>query len=225
MVPREVTITVKTLCFVNGHFFGFGIAAFEASLPRRTGNYSVKCAHSEVHLLTVHYQWRREAYCGLSRALDHKSSIEAFNDDPISQLSPGLNGLAVTGDLDTDHQSQTSNLHDRCVLDLKLAQTIHHVSAHLGGVLHHALLEYLEGLQRGCDCDRIPAERRRVRKTREARCLDGRVSVVVGTHTHVQTADEQILAGGTGYITDLGMTGPYDSVIGVESQLVITRFV
>jgi metallophosphoesterase (TIGR00282 family) len=57
------------------------------------------------------------------------------------------------------------------------------------------------------------------------RYLDGRVSVVVGTHTHVQTADEQILSGGTGYITDLGMTGPYESIIGVESQLVITRFV
>lgn len=57
------------------------------------------------------------------------------------------------------------------------------------------------------------------------RYLDGRVSVVVGTHTHVQTADEQILPGGTGYITDLGMTGPYDSVIGVQAHLVITRFV
>jgi len=57
------------------------------------------------------------------------------------------------------------------------------------------------------------------------RYLDGRVSVVVGTHTHVQTADEQIMSGGTAYITDLGMTGPYDSVIGVQSQLVITRFV
>jgi metallophosphoesterase (TIGR00282 family) len=57
------------------------------------------------------------------------------------------------------------------------------------------------------------------------RYLDGRVSVVVGTHTHVQTADEQVLPGGTGYITDLGMTGPYDSIIGVQSQLVITRFV
>jgi 2',3'-cyclic-nucleotide 2'-phosphodiesterase len=57
------------------------------------------------------------------------------------------------------------------------------------------------------------------------RYLDGRVSVVVGTHTHVQTADEQIFPGGTAYITDLGMTGPYDSVIGVESQLVIARFV
>jgi metallophosphoesterase (TIGR00282 family) len=57
------------------------------------------------------------------------------------------------------------------------------------------------------------------------RYLDGRVSAVVGTHTHVQTADEQILPGGTAYITDLGMTGPYDSIIGVESQLVITRFV
>lgn len=57
------------------------------------------------------------------------------------------------------------------------------------------------------------------------RYLDGRVSAVVGTHTHVQTADERVLPGGTAYITDLGMTGPYDSVIGVESQLVITRFV
>lgn len=57
------------------------------------------------------------------------------------------------------------------------------------------------------------------------RYLDGRVSLVVGTHTHVQTADEQIFPGGTGYITDLGMTGPYESVIGVESQLVIARFV
>ena len=56
------------------------------------------------------------------------------------------------------------------------------------------------------------------------RYLDGRVSVVVGTHTHVQTADEQVLPGGTAYITDLGMTGPYDSIIGVESHLVINRF-
>lgn len=57
------------------------------------------------------------------------------------------------------------------------------------------------------------------------RYLDGRVSAVVGTHTHVQTADEQVFPGATAYITDLGMTGPYDSVIGVESRLVITRFV
>ena len=46
--------------------------------------------------------------------------------------------------------------------------------------------------------------------------LDGRVSLVVGTHTHVPTADARILAGGTGYITDLGMTGDYDSVIGMD---------
>jgi metallophosphoesterase (TIGR00282 family) len=56
------------------------------------------------------------------------------------------------------------------------------------------------------------------------RYLDGRVSVVVGTHTHVQTADEQILSGGTAYITDLGMTGPHDSIIGVDSHLVISKF-
>lgn len=54
--------------------------------------------------------------------------------------------------------------------------------------------------------------------------LDGRVSVVVGTHTHIQTADEQILAGGTGYITDLGMTGPAVSVLGVEKNIIINRF-
>lgn len=54
--------------------------------------------------------------------------------------------------------------------------------------------------------------------------LDGRVSAVIGTHTHVPTADERILAGGTAYQTDVGMTGPYDSVIGSEKTLAIRRF-
>jgi 2',3'-cyclic-nucleotide 2'-phosphodiesterase len=54
--------------------------------------------------------------------------------------------------------------------------------------------------------------------------LDGRVTAVLGTHTHVPTADETVLAGGTAYLTDLGMTGPYDSVIGVEKQAVIQKF-
>ena len=54
--------------------------------------------------------------------------------------------------------------------------------------------------------------------------LDGRVSAVVGTHSHVQTADERILPGGTAFITDLGLTGPIDSVIGVEKSLAIQRF-
>ena len=52
--------------------------------------------------------------------------------------------------------------------------------------------------------------------------LDGKVSCVLGTHTHVQTADEKILPLGTGYITDVGMTGPYEGVIGVRKiQLLI----
>ena len=55
--------------------------------------------------------------------------------------------------------------------------------------------------------------------------LDGRASLVVGTHTHVPTADEQILSGGTAYITDLGMCGDYDSVIGMEKSEPIRRFV
>lgn len=54
--------------------------------------------------------------------------------------------------------------------------------------------------------------------------LDGRVSAVIGTHTHVQTADERILPGGTAYITDVGMTGSFDSVIGVRKDLAIERF-
>ena len=54
--------------------------------------------------------------------------------------------------------------------------------------------------------------------------LDGKVSLVVGTHTHIQTADETILPGGTGYITDLGMTGPYDSVIGRAKDRVLFKF-
>jgi metallophosphoesterase (TIGR00282 family) len=55
--------------------------------------------------------------------------------------------------------------------------------------------------------------------------LDGRVSAVIGTHTHVQTADERILPEGTAYITDAGMVGPQDSVIGVKKELIIERFV
>lgn len=54
--------------------------------------------------------------------------------------------------------------------------------------------------------------------------LDGRVSAVVGTHRHVQTADERLLPKGTAYITDLGMTGPTDSVIGVDPEIALSRF-
>lgn len=54
--------------------------------------------------------------------------------------------------------------------------------------------------------------------------LDGKVSAVLGTHTHVQTADEKILPGGTAYISDVGMTGAFDSVIGVKKELSIERF-
>lgn len=54
--------------------------------------------------------------------------------------------------------------------------------------------------------------------------LDGRVTAVLGTHTHIPTADERILHNGTAYQTDVGMSGPYDSVIGVEKELVLHRF-
>lgn len=54
--------------------------------------------------------------------------------------------------------------------------------------------------------------------------LNGRVTAMVGTHTHVPTADEMVLPGGTAYVTDLGMTGPYESVIGVEKDTIIRKF-
>jgi metallophosphoesterase (TIGR00282 family) len=54
--------------------------------------------------------------------------------------------------------------------------------------------------------------------------LDGEVSAVFGTHTHVQTADESILPGGTAYLTDAGMTGPHNSIIGIEKEMIIDRF-
>lgn len=54
--------------------------------------------------------------------------------------------------------------------------------------------------------------------------LDGRVSVLFGTHTHIQTADNKILSGGTGYISDLGMTGPTVSVLGVDKNIILKRF-
>jgi len=61
-------------------------------------------------------------------------------------------------------------------------------------------------------------------KVAMGRFLDGSVTAVVGTHTHVQTSDAHVLAGGTAYITDAGMTGPHDSVIGVRTDLILRRF-
>jgi metallophosphoesterase (TIGR00282 family) len=61
-------------------------------------------------------------------------------------------------------------------------------------------------------------------KTALGHFLDGHVSLVAGTHTHIPTADAQILPGGTGYITDVGMTGDYDSVIGMDKALAVARW-
>ena len=55
--------------------------------------------------------------------------------------------------------------------------------------------------------------------------LDGRVSAVVGTHTHIQTSDNRVLPNRTGYITDVGMTGYYDGILGINREEVINRFI
>lgn len=98
---------------------------------------------------------------------------------------------------------------------------------------------YMEPLENPFDCaDRVIEELKKevdiilvdfhAEATSEKRAfgfyLDGKVSAVFGTHTHVQTADEQILPNGTGYITDLGMSGPVDSVLGIKKDIIIEKF-
>jgi len=107
------------------------------------------------------------------------------------------------------------------------------------GVINILGTTYLEPLENPFDCvDRVLEELKNevniilvdfhAEATSEKRAfgfyLDGRVSAVFGTHTHVQTADEQILPNGTGYITDLGMCGPVHSVLGITPEIIIEKF-
>ncbi|MGE3831615.1 MAG: YmdB family metallophosphoesterase, partial [Parvibaculaceae bacterium] len=85
----------------------------------------------------------------------------------------------------------------------------------------------LEQCRLGQDCDAVLIDfhaEATSEKMAFAHYVDGRASLVVGTHTHVPTADQQILAGGTAYLSDAGMTGDYDSVIGMAKEEPITRF-
>jgi hypothetical protein len=84
----------------------------------------------------------------------------------------------------------------------------------------------VEALRReGCVCILVDMHCEATSEKNAMGCfLDGKVSAVVGTHTHVQTADERILPGGTAFITDVGMCGPHDSIIGVRKELVLERF-
>jgi metallophosphoesterase (TIGR00282 family) len=114
-----------------------------------------------------------------------------------------------------------------CVVDMGRIQV---------GVLNLMGVVYMESMESPFDCaDRILAKGVpkitvvdfHAEATGEKRSfawyLDGRVSAVFGTHTHVQTADECVLPKGTGYISDLGMTGPIDSVLGVKPELTIQK--
>jgi metallophosphoesterase (TIGR00282 family) len=89
----------------------------------------------------------------------------------------------------------------------------------------HAALEAIEELRRETPVILVDVH---AEATSEKRALGfylaGKVSAVLGTHTHVQTADEEILPGGTAYLSDLGMTGPHDSVIGMRKEEVLQRF-
>jgi metallophosphoesterase (TIGR00282 family) len=117
--------------------------------------------------------------------------------------------------------------HGFCIVDMGRIQV---------GVINLMGVVYLESMESPFDCvDRILAKGMpkitlvdfHAEATGEKRALgyylDGRVSAVFGTHTHVQTADECILPKGTGYMTDLGMTGPINSVLGVKPEIIIQK--
>jgi metallophosphoesterase (TIGR00282 family) len=89
-----------------------------------------------------------------------------------------------------------------------------------------AALEAIEALKaEGCRCILVDMHCEATsEKNAMGWFLDGKVSAVLGTHTHIQTADQRVLPGGTAFITDVGMCGPWDSVIGVRKELVLERF-
>ncbi len=89
-----------------------------------------------------------------------------------------------------------------------------------------AALAEVEALRRdGCTCILVDMHcEASSEKNAMGWFLDGKVSAVLGTHTHVQTADERVLPGGTAFLTDVGMCGPMDSIIGVRKELVLERF-
>ena len=105
----------------------------------------------------------------------------------------------------------------------------------MGRVFMDALDDPFAGLEReieacplGQACDAVVIDvhaEATSEKNAMAHVFDGRASLIVGTHTHIPTADHRILKGGTGYMTDVGMTGDYDSVIGVEKDEPIRRFI
>src|SRR5713226_8985254 len=102
----------------------------------QNGDYIVNHVYGKVHLLPVDYQRRREPYRGFSGSLDHQPPVEALDHDLVAQLRPGLYSFAVVGDLDSDHQPKSAHIGDQLMLRLQLAQSVDHISAHLGGVLH-----------------------------------------------------------------------------------------
>jgi len=128
-----------------------------------------------------------------------------------ANLQPGLPGYGV-------YQGTTESGVDYAVTDLQgcvfMATT---------NDPFHAINHLLDGIQAKVIVVDFHAEATS-EKVAMGWHLDGRVTAVLGTHTHVPTADERVLPGGTAYQTDVGMSGPYDSVIGVEREMVLRKF-
>jgi 2',3'-cyclic-nucleotide 2'-phosphodiesterase len=126
-------------------------------------------------------------------------------------LQPGLPGYGV-------YEGKTRSGIDYAVIDLQ-----GRVFMNTGNDPFHAVNDVLGGIKAKVIVVDFHGEATS-EKVAMGWHLDGRVTAVIGTHTHIPTADERVLPGGTAFITDVGMSGPYDSVIGVEKDLVLRKF-
>ena len=173
---------------------------------------------------------KRESYSEECTIVDEALGIEVHKGECPGELFLGV-PLSVfestcfvrqlgSGDIDTDDVSRSlENMLVSADESLNLQKALDKIDS------ARKLYRHKNG--KGGSIPELEAEEASL-KTRLSRAmgryLDGRVSVVFGTHTHVQTADEQVLPGGTAYITDVGMSGPMNGILGVESNIIIQRF-
>ena len=151
-------------------------------------------------------------HCWDQRGFDKEISALPYLSRPLNLLSgsPGADSLVIEAD------------GFRLGIITILGQAMMKISADAGFPM---IVPCLERMRDRCDAFLVEMHA----ETTSEKCamgwyLDGRVAAVVGTHTHIPTADARILPRGTGYITDVGMSGPYDSILGRDIQPIVSRF-
>ena len=162
-------------------------------------------------LTTGNHVWDKRELVDYLNSADAKSAERPRRVLRPANLQPGLPGWGV-------YEGTTTGGVDYAVVDL-----MGRVFMNGTNDPFHAAKEILAGIRASVIMVDFHAEATS-EKVAMGWFLDGKVTAVIGTHTHIPTADQRILPGGTAYQTDVGMSGPYDSVIGVEKELVLNRF-